>query len=234
MSKRKATKSEVATEDVERPRQSPWTFRAGLLLVVVGLGLLGWVGWQMWGTNYVSQKKHDSIVAQIEQQWVEGGDKISAAGSQAAYVVRIPRFGKDYAVPILEGTSDAVLAAGYGHFDGSAEAGEEGNFALAAHRVTHGEPLRRMPELEPGDEIIIETREATYTYVLDTGGDDLKVDFTQGWVVDPIPANPDGGVQPPSLEPGQKLITLTTCAELFHTDDRLIAFGHLAETTPRS
>ena len=24
-----------------------------------------------------------------------------------------------------------------------------------------------------------------------------------------------------------RLITLTTCAELFHTDDRMVAFGHL-------
>jgi sortase A len=234
VSKRKATKTDVATLSESRAAQNPWLFRAGLLLVLVGVGLLGWVGWQMWGTNYVSQQQHESIVSEIEQQWVEGGDEISAAGSKAAYVVRIPKFGKDYAVPILKGTSDEVLAAGYGHFDGSAEAGKEGNFALAAHRITHGEPLRRMPELQAGDEIIIETRKATYTYVLDTGGDDLKVDFTQGWVVDAVPQNPNGGVQPPSTEPGQKLITLTTCAELFHTDDRLVAFGHLAEVTPRS
>ncbi len=233
MGKRKATGAELSATVTDRPRQSPWLFRTGLLFVAVGIGLLGWVGWQMFGTNYVSAKKHDSIVAQIEQQWVEGGDTISAAGSKAAYVVRIPKFGKDYAVPILEGTSDEVLAAGYGHFAGAAEAGKEGNFALAAHRVTHGEPLRRMPELKAGDEIIIETRKATYTYVLDTGGTDLTVDFTQGWVVDPIPQNPNGGLQP-SQEPGQKLITLTTCAELFHTDDRLIAFGHLEETKPRS
>ena len=26
---------------------------------------------------------------------------------------------------------------------------------------------------------------------------------------------------------GVRLITLTTCAELFHTDDRMAAFGHL-------
>ena len=29
---------------------------------------------------------------------------------------------------------------------------------------------------------------------------------------------------------GPRLITLTTCAELFHTDDRMIAFGHLVDT----
>lgn len=208
-------------------------FRFGLVLVLVGVSLLGYVAWEMFGTNYVSVKKHETIVSEIEQEWAKGGDTIKAAGSEASYVVRIPAFGESYVVPILEGTTDDVLAAGYGHFDDSAEAGQVGNFALAAHRVTHGEPLRRVKELQRGDEIIIETRQATYTYVLDTGGDDLEVDFTAGWVVDPLPTNPDGGVEP-SQEPGQKLITLTTCAEIFHTDERLIVFGHLESTTPRA
>ena len=221
-----ATKSHAST----KPR--PWLFRIGLVLVLVGVSLLGYVAWEMFGTNYVSAKKQDTIVNQIEQQWAKGGDTIKAAGSEASYVVRIPRFGDDYAIPILEGTSDDVLASGYGHFEDSAAAGKEGNFALAAHRVTHGEPLRRMPELQAGDEIIVDTRQATYTYVLDSGGDDLRVDFTAGWVVDPLPTNPDGGVEP-AQKPGQKLLTLTTCAEIFHTDDRLIAFGHLEKTEPR-
>ena len=134
---------------------------------------------------------------------------------------------------LLEGVGDEVLAAGFGHFEDTARAGAEGNFALAAHRVTHGEPLRDMPALEPGDEIIVETAQATYTYVLDTGGDDLEVPFTAGWVLDEVPENPEeGGVQP-GQEPGQRLITVTTCSELFHTDDRLIAFGHLQRTERR-
>ena len=74
----------------------------------------------------------------------------------------------------------------------------------------------------------------TFTYELDTGGDDLTVNFDQTWVVDPLPTNPDEGGPQPAQEPGQRLITLTTCAELFHTDERLVAFGHLVSSTPRS
>ena len=70
-------------------------------------------------------------------------------------------------VPVLEGTTDDVLAAGYGHFADTAEPGRVGNYALAAHRITHGEPLRRMPDLEVGDEVVVETRDATYTYRAD-------------------------------------------------------------------
>ena len=78
-------------------------------------------------------------------------------------------------MPLLEGTSDEALAAGFGHFEDTARAGAKGNFALAGHRITHGEPLRDMPGLEPGDEIVVETARATYTYVLDTAGDALEV-----------------------------------------------------------
>ena len=78
---------------------------------------------------------------------------------------------------------------------------------------------------------IVETRKADYTYRLDTNPNDLIVTFRDVWVIDKLPTNPTGGVEP-SQRPGQRLITLTTCAELFHTDNRMIAFGHLVKTTP--
>ena len=61
---------------------------------------------------------------------------------------------------------------------------------LAGHRITHGEPLRDMPDLEVGDEVVVETADAVYTYVLTTGGDDLEVPFTASWVLDPHPGQP--------------------------------------------
>ncbi|HET6627056.1 MAG TPA: class E sortase, partial [Nocardioidaceae bacterium] len=146
----------------------------------------------------------------------------------ASALLRVPRFGDDYVVPVLEGIGDDELSSGYGHFPGTAEAGEVGNYALAAHRVTHGEPLRDMPELQPGDEVTVETRDAIYTYELTTDPEELVVGFEDIWVIDPLPSNPGGGVEP-AQEPGQRLITLTTCAELFHTDNRMIAFGHLVD-----
>ena len=38
----------------------------------------------------------------------------------------------------------------------------------------------------------------------------------------------------PEQRKGQRLITLTTCSELFHTDDRMISFGHLVKTEPKT
>lgn len=223
----------VPMTDTRRPR-GRWTMRLGLVLITTGAVLLGYVAWQFWGTNWQSQRKHTEIVAQLEQKWRAGTELASFNDGAATAIIRIPRFGDDYAVPVLDGVADEVLAAGIGHFEDSAQPGKKGNYALAGHRVTHGEPLRAMPELQPGDEIIVETATATHTYVLDTGGDDLVVPFTETWVIDPLPLNPRaGGVQPPSQEPGQRLITLTTCSEIFHTDNRMIAFGHLVETVKK-
>ena len=91
-----------------------------------------------------------------------------------------------------------------------------------------------MPDLRPGDRVIVETRRSVFTYVLDTGGDALAVPFTAGWVLEPAPRNPEGGDAATRPLVGQRLITLTTCSELFHTDDRYVAFGHLASERPRS
>lgn len=215
------------------------SFYIGLAMLLGGLGLLGYVGWQFYGTNIVSRQAQERVVGDLQQEWRTAAPDTSTVQpkvrlGRASALIRIPRFGDDYLIPVLEGIGDDELSSGYGHFPGTAAPGEVGNYALAAHRVTHGEPLRDMPKLRPGDEVVVETRDAIFTYELDTNPNDLVVTFEGIWVVDPVPTNPSqGGVQPPSQEPGQQLITLTTCAELFNTDDRMIAFGHLVDTEPR-
>lgn len=200
--------------------------------LLVGLSLLGWYGWQLWGTTWIAERQHAAIRDALDQAWREGRDGVEDDGVRAEALVRIPRFGDDYAVPLLAGTSDDVLARGLGTYDDSALPGARGNLTIAGHRVTHGEPLRDLPRLDVGDEVVVETRDTVYTYVLDSAGDALAVPFTDTWVLDPSPINPHAsGVGP--VDRG-RLLTLTTCAELFHTDDRLVVFGHLRDTEPRA
>jgi len=217
----------------------------GLGLVATGAGLLGYVGWQFWGTNWVAHREQDEVTAALRSDWSNAGSGLEpkrvapgkasglepkrVAPGKASALIRIPRFGSAYVVPVLEGVAPDVLARGFGHFMESSDPGQAGNYALAAHRVTHGEPLRRMPELRPGDSVIVETAGATYSYRLDTDPDRLVIPSTGVWVLDPVPKNPEAGGPQPAQRAGQKLITLTTCSEIFHTDDRMVAFGHLVK-----
>lgn len=205
------------------------TFWIGIGLILAGLGLLGYVGWQFWGTNWVSKRHQREITSALQEDWASGHGKKPKfiPRGEASALIRIPRFGKKYVVPVIEGTSQDILARGYGHFEDTADPGQVGNYAVAAHRVTHGEPLRHMPDLRPGDRVIVETVDATYTYELDTDPNDLVIPFTETWVLDVLPHNPDPGEPEPEQVEGQRLITLTTCSEIFHTDNRMIAFGHL-------
>jgi len=233
----------MATQTVEPPpapaperRRRGVSFWFGVTLIVAGLAVLGYVAWQFYGTNIVAHQKQQTIVEDTQKAWrSEGGAGASGSAKGvelrgAEALIKIPKFGKKYVMPVQAGVGDQVLAEGFGHFRHTAAAGGVGNYALAAHRVTHGEPLREMPTLRPGDKVVVETKDKTFTYELDTNPNDLIVTFADVWVIDRLPKNPRGGVQP-AQRPGQHLLTLTTCAELFHTDNRMIAFGHLVRTT---
>lgn len=205
----------------------------GGCLVLVGLVLLGWVGYQYVGTNVVASRHFDQERERLRQQWSEPAtpqqevpatsatpNTSSTESGEAVALLRVPRFGEDYEVPLMPGTDLDVLARGVGIYEGSAAPGEVGNFAIAGHRVTHGEPFRRLLELRRGDEVIVETREAIFHYVIDLAPSELTVDEHDNWVLEPVPGKPD-------QQPTEALITLTTCQDLFHSPDRSVGFGHL-------
>lgn len=222
----------MATDTHTRPRGRTAARWAGLVMILAGIGILGYVAWEFWGTTIISKERQKDAISELERAWDSGETEVTTEFGSAKALIEIPRFGEDYRVPVMEGISDEVLGAGYGHFSTSADPGQVGNFALAGHRITHGEPLRDMPELRVGDKVRVLTKEKTYVYELTSNGDDLVVPFTSIWVTDPLPDNPEeGGVEPEQVE-GQRLITLTTCSELFHTDDRMIAFGKLVAEEP--
>jgi sortase A len=209
---------------------------AGVALVVAGVAVLGYVGWELYGTTWVAKREQSKIVGATERVW---GDQETAPSEEdreladdVVALVRIPAFGDEYAVPAHEGTGDDVLARGFGVFDNSAAPGGKGNFSLAGHRITHGEPLRHLPDLRSGDTVVVETADMTYTYVLDTDGDSLSVDMDAGWVTASDPVNPETGDHVTGAADSRRLLTLVTCAELFHTDERLVVFGHLVSTDP--
>jgi sortase A len=140
----------------------------------------------------------------------------SASNSRHTTLV-IPRLG--LRVPVVKGTDEAALARGVGQWENDTEPGGRGNYVLAGHRVTHGEPFADMPELRKGDKVVIETAQYRFVYTMVTRGDAYRVDDADMWPVEAMPKPMQGG--------SNRILTLITCAETFHTADRFIAFGHL-------
>lgn len=189
----------------------------GLVCVLVGVSLLGYVGWQYYGTNIIAKQKQQEITQTLITNWDDGID------GNAIGLLRIPRFGDAYEVPIVPGFDDEALASGVGWYEDGAEPGEIGNFSIAGHRVTHGEPFRDFLKLRKGDKIVVETRTHIFTYKLRDNGTDRVLDFTEGWVLDPVPGKS-------GVEPTEPMLTMLTCSELFHTRNRNVVFGDLVDT----
>ncbi|QZY28320.1 class E sortase [Nocardioides coralli] len=215
------------------PRRASRTLtRVGAVLVLAGTLVLGYVAWQLYGTTWLAEREQQRTVEATERVWsVDHGAPVSredrALAKQVVALVRIPAWGEDYVVPAYRGTDDETLERGFGIFEGSPEPGASGNFALGGHRVTHGEPLRDMPSLRAGDEVVVETADATYRYVLDDDGSSRTVSSEASWVTDSLPIDPATRGPVVDAAGSPRLLTLVTCAEIFHTEERLVAFGHL-------
>ncbi|MFF5004805.1 class E sortase [Streptomyces phaeochromogenes] len=149
--------------------------------------------------------------------------------TQAYAILTIPRLG--LRVPVAEGISKGnVLNKGYvGHYPGTAQPGRAGNFALAGHRNTHGEPFRYINRLRRGDRIEVETPAAVYTYVVDRTL--AQTSAGDGGVIREIPRStvrPSYGY----TDPGYYL-TLTTCTPEYTSKYRLVVWGKLGSMRPR-
>lgn len=157
------------------------------------------------------------------------GGRIQPRWSQAYAVLSIPRL--SLRVPVAEGVSKAdVLNKGYvGHYKGTQQPGQAGNFALAGHRNTHGEPFRYLPRLRRGDTITVETRTAVYTYTVDRTLP--QTSSRDGGVIRPVPRStvrPSYGYSQPGY-----YITLTTCTPEYTSRYRMAVWGKLTAMRPR-
>lgn len=199
---------------------------AGAVLVALGLIVAGWLGWQFLGTALVAKQQYAVQIDRLQTQW-EDGEPVPAEGRPAAgeafAILRVPKFGDGYEVPIIAGVERRDLARGVGAYPSSVRPGQIGNFALAGYRTTHAAPFGDLLDLNPGDEVVIETRESVFTYVIDVGAAEVTVADDAAWVLDPVPGR-DGA------EATQPTLTLTTSQDLLRSPDRSVAFGHLGGT----
>ncbi|MEY9870862.1 sortase A [Streptacidiphilus sp. MAP12-33] len=208
----------------------------GELLITLGVVMILFVAYQLWWTNVRADAYASGQASTLEQQW--GGESTAKAhppypdtvapGTKFA-IIYIPKL--DVKTPVAEGTDkDSILDNGLvGHYTGAQETAfpwdSSGNFALAGHRNTHGEPFRYIPRLVPGDKIVVETAYDWYTYVVT--GSLPQTSPTNVSVIAPVP--PQSGFKGPG-----RYITLTTCTPEFTSTYRMAVWGKLVEDLPKS
>lgn len=202
----------------------------GELFITFGVVMLLFVTYQLWWTNVRAGQQANQAKGQIEDSWSKGRAPGEFEPGQGFAIMYIPKL--DVVVPVAEGISKPkVLDRGMvGHYaEGTLKTAmpsdKQGNFAVAGHRNTHGEPFRYINQLEPGDPIVVETQDAYYTYEMasilpQTAPSNVSV-------IDPVPKQ--SGFKGPG-----RYITLTTCTPEFTSTYRMIVWGKMVEERPRS
>ncbi|MFF3437878.1 class E sortase [Streptosporangium sp. NPDC002721] len=198
----------------------------GDLSVTAGLVVLLFCAYLLWGTGSYTAGQQALLRRELLEQGIpQAGGAGNRRGEPvgpirlggAVAMLAIPRLGDDYRYAIVEGVDQDRLRMGPGHYPGTAMPGKIGNFVLSGHRTTYAAPFNRIDELRRGDLIVIDAREARYTYRV-TGK--RVVDPTEIGVVAPVPGLP-------GREPTRALITLSTCHPEYSAAQRLIVSGEL-------
>jgi sortase A len=204
----------------------------GELMITVGLVLLLFCVYQLVWTNVEAHHRQSQVSNSIREQWQRqqpagGGSAVRVrpfrAGEGFAFL-HVPALGRSYTVPVVQGVSLPDLSRGVGHYPKTALPGRVGNFAVAGHRATNGEPFAHLDKVHRGDAVVVETRTTWFTYVVDR----IRiVSPSDTWVIDPVPGRT-------GVTPTRRLLTLTTCNPRWASTQRLVVLGHLRAQQPRA
>ncbi|MFE1170860.1 class E sortase [Streptomyces sp. NPDC058773] len=204
----------------------------GEVFISLGVLMLLFVTYQLWWTNVRAEQEAGGAANTLQHEWDSGGsEKKNLADGERFGIMYIPKL--DVKAPIAEGIDKhKVLDHGMvGHYDKNSGIktampwDKKGNFAVAAHRNTHGEPFRYVNRLTKGDKIIVETKSSYYTYEMESILPQTSPSNTS--VIGPVP--PGSGFTRPG-----RYITLTTCTPEFTSTFRMIVWGKMVDERPRS
>jgi sortase A len=211
----------------------------GELLLTVGVITLLFVGYLLWGSGMRTEAAQRQFSSELNREWgrsfsqpslADGTkaiditpERFDVATGQPFAFITIPAFGPNWKFTLIQGTALAQLNLSPGHVPGTQWPGQTGNFAVAGHRVTSGNPFWSLPSLRPGDLVDVQTKLNDYTYKV-TGKQMVVPSDTT--VLDAVPGHP-------SEQPTQRLITLITCDPAWTGTHRVIVTGVLVAASPR-
>jgi sortase A len=206
----------------------------GRTLVTLGLLILLFVTYELWGTGIFTARAQASLKDKFEKQ-LEDNPVVTAPTTRTSPTssvkpstpttldprwqvappedepigrIDIPKINVDWV--FVEGVQLTDLDDGPGHYPGTPLPGQIGNAAIAGHRTTHGAPFYRINELRKGDRITITTHAGKFVYAVTR--DPFPVQPTDYYVV--------------SNSPGP-MLTLTSCHPRYSAAERLIVKARL-------
>jgi sortase A len=196
----------------------------GRVLLVCGVLVLLFIPYLLWGTGLITARSQASLRSQFSQAQRKTGTVIPRADLKPAKTtdqplrvappapppalggpvgnISIPKIG--LSMMVVEGTGEAQLEMGPGHYPGTPLPGEEGNVAIAGHRTTYLHPFYNLDALAPGDSINVITLQGIFLYHV-----------TSSQAVSPN----DVAVVAPTNFPE---LTLTTCNPRYSASQRLV------------
>lgn len=225
----------------------------GEILITIGIVVMLYVVWQMWVGDIIYGAQNNAAAADLAEEWDASADALpipdtpapvqtpdptipvptwepvvldEPANAEVFGIMRIPRFGPEYATKVAGGVTRAgtLDSIGIGHYPGTEMPGEVGNFAVAAHRTTFGAPFSRIAELHVGDAIVIETEVGWYTYRFRT------LEYVRPSEVEVLADVP----QAPETPAGERYLTMTSCSPRFSLAERIVGYGVFESFQPRA
>ena len=187
-----ATNARVDADSLPPMRLAKFLGAVGRTFITTGVLILLFVSYQLWGTG-LREAQAQSDLERDFAAVLDGApttatttapnpSSSSTTPSDTAAPIAPAVEGKSTAritaakigldKIVVEGVSLPDLKKGPGHYPQTPLPGQEGNAAIAGHRTTYGAPFNRIDELAPGDEIIVQTIQGRFRYIVsDEDGD---------------------------------------------------------------
>ena len=247
----------------------------GQLLITLGVVVLLFVVYEVYVTDLFGGQKQASATEAIDRVWAsaevtatvvvtdpsklvtdprERTPKYKTLTGEGFAKLYVPAFGADYRFTVVEGTNSDDLYIGPGHYAGTQMPGQQGNFAVAGHRVSKGSPFNDLGLLASCDAIVVETQDDWFAYRVLPMAEEVAT-----WTSTPRPDCAGVGVQTgayagvfgreitvpsdyaqvlpvPHVDStavprgAKRMITLTTCHPQFSDTERMIIHGVLVKS----
>ncbi len=156
------------------------------LFIALGLGVLLFLAWALWGSGLYAEQEQDELARTFEREPNLGSPArlrparpprhFSPRPGEPVFRLKIPTI--DVSEVVVEGVGVEELKKGPGHYPSCRDGferplcstfdevfpGERGRVVVSGHRTTYGAPFFDLDKLKKGDRIFTETKWGEFVY----------------------------------------------------------------------